>query len=211
MLIFMKETNNKELLLLSLSKFYSSNLEKLEEILPIICKSSKISLRLIDWFVTNYCKKHNIVFVKKKNNNTDEYFNVYSNYRSQLKAFKKIQFDPFRRRERIDFYYAPDKYIETTIGQLNFFRWFVENDLLEYVKENNDSIENDMLMCNIDVNNKQNINNEKKTTSRDNMNEDEDEANASTKHKERIGYSHKSRSMIKQMTQYKGTTTITFA
>lgn len=208
MLIFMKETNNKELLLLSLSKFYSSNLEKLEEILPIICKSSKISLRLIDWFVTNYCKKHNIVFVKKKNNNTDEYFNVYSNYRSQLKAFKKIQFDPFRRRERIDFYYAPDKYIETTIGQLNFFRWFVENDLLEYVKENNDSIENDMLMCNIDVNNKQNINNEKKT-SRDNT--DEDEANASTKHKERIGYSHKSRSMIKQMTQYKGTTTITFA
>ena len=208
MLIFMKETNNKELLLLSLSKFYSSNLEKLEEILPIICKSSKISLRLIDWFVTNYCKKHNIVFVKKKNNNTDEYFNVYSNYRSQLKAFKKIQFDPFRRRERIDFYYAPDKYIETTIGQLNFFRWFVENDLLEYVKENNDSIENDMLMCNIDVNNKQNINNEKKT-SRDNT--DEDEANASTKHKERIGYSHKSRSMIKQMTQYKGSTTITFA
>lgn len=208
MLIFMKETNNKELLLLSLSKFYSSNLEKLEEILPIICKSSKISLRLIDWFVTNYCKKHNIVFVKKKNNNTDEYFNVYSNYRSQLKAFKKIQFDPFRRRERIDFYYAPDKYIETTIGQLNFFRWFVENDLLEYVKENNDSIENDMLMCNIDVNNKHNINNEKKTSR---GNTDEDEANASTKHKERIGYSHKSRSMIKQMTQYKGTTTITFA
>ena len=197
----MKETNNKELLLLSLSKFYSSNLDKLEEILPIICKSSKISLRLIDWFVTNYCKKHNIVFVRKKNNNTDEYFNVYSNYRSQLKAFKKIQFDPFRRRERIDFYYASDKYIETTIGQLNFFRWFVENDLLEYVKDHNDAIEDDMLLCNVDMN--------KEKTSND-LNENNKES--STKSKEICGgYLPKSRSMIKQMTQYKGTTTITFS
>lgn len=197
----MKETNNKELLLLSLSKFYSSNLDKLEEILPIICKSSKISLRLIDWFVTNYCKKHNIVFVRKKNNNTDEYFNVYSNYRSQLKAFKKIQFDPFRRRERIDFYYASDKYIETTIGQLNFFRWFVENDLLEYVKDHNDAIEDDMLLCNVDMN--------KEKTSND---LDENNKESSTKSKEICGgYLPKSRSMIKQMTQYKGTTTITFS
>ena len=196
----MKETNNKELLLLSLSKFYSSNLDKLEEILPIICKSSKISLRLIDWFVTNYCKKHNIVFVRKKHNNTDEYFNVYSNYRSQLKAFKKIQFDPFRRRERIDFYYAPDKYIETTIGQLNFFRWFVENDLLEYVKEHNEAIEADMLLCNVDMNN------ERTSTS---LNTDDEEN--SSKSKEHCGYLPRSRSMIKQMTQYKGTTTITFS
>jgi hypothetical protein len=197
----MKETNNKELLLLSLSKFYSSNLDKLEEILPIICKSSKISLRLIDWFVTNYCKKYNIVFVRKKNNNTDEYFNVYSNYRSQLKAFKKIQFDPFRRRERIDFYYASDKYIETTIGQLNFFRWFVENDLLEYVKDHNNAIEDDMLLCNVDMN--------KEKTSND-LNGNNKES--STKSKEICGgYLPKSRSMIKQMTQYKGTTTITFS
>jgi hypothetical protein len=176
-------------------------LDKLEEILPIICKSSKISLRLIDWFVTNYCKKHNIVFVRKKNNNTDEYFNVYSNYRSQLKAFKKIQFDPFRRRERIDFYYASDKYIETTIGQLNFFRWFVENDLLEYVKDHNDAIEDDMLLCNVDMN--------KEKTSND---LDENNKESSTKSKEICGgYLPKSRSMIKQMTQYKGTTTITFS
>lgn len=197
----MKETNNKELLLLSLSKFYSSNLDKLEEILPIICKSSKISLRLIDWFVTNYCKKHNIVFVRKKNNNAYEYFNVYSNYRSQLKAFKKIQFDPFRRRERIDFYYASNKYIETTIGQLNFFRWFVENDLLNYIKEHNDAIEDDMLLCNVNINNETKLNN---------LNEDDNES--SSKSKQPInGYLPKSRSMIKQMTKYKGTTTITFS
>lgn len=199
----MKETNNKELLLLSLSKFYSSNLDKLEEILPIICKSSKISLRLIDWFVTNYCKKHNIVFVRKTNNNTDEYFNVYSNYRSQLKAFKKIQFDPFRRRERIDFYYATEKYIETTIGQLNFFRWFVDNDLLEYVKEHNDAIEDDMLLCNADMSND-------KTSNA--LNIDDNEYSISNKNKQHcVGYLPKSRSMIKQMTQYKGTTTITFS
>lgn len=123
---------SNELLLLSLSNFYKDNTSKLLSILPIIYKSSHISLRLIDWFVTNYSKRYNVVLSKQNDiHNNSEYFNVYSSYRSQLKAFKKIQFDPFRRRERIDFYYKEGEFIETTIGQLNFFRWFVENKLLD--------------------------------------------------------------------------------
>lgn len=190
----MKENNiSNELLLLSLTNYYQFNNDKLQEILPIVCKSSKISLRLIDWFVTNYCKKHNIVFLKHKSESNDEYFNVYSNYRSQLKAFKKIQFDPFRRRERIDFYYEENDYIETTIGQLNFFRWFVENGLLEYVKDNSDKIEEDMLS------------NQKDSLLLDN---DKGLINSDKKYKKnRLQFS---KSTIKQMTKYNGTTTISF-
>ena len=32
-----------------------------EEVVPIICQNSKVSLRALDWTVTNYSKKHCIV------------------------------------------------------------------------------------------------------------------------------------------------------
>ena len=89
---------SNELLLVSVTNFYKNNKSYLDEILPIIFKTSNISLRLIDWFVTNYCKKKNVIFVQDRGNGNLHYFNVYSNYRSQLKAFKKIKFDPFRRK-----------------------------------------------------------------------------------------------------------------
>ena len=45
------------------------------------------------------------------------------------------QFDPFCRRDRIQFNYGKDKYIITTVGQLNFFRWAIENKVLDYIKQ----------------------------------------------------------------------------
>lgn len=138
-----KITNSKDLLMISLSKFYNikSNINK---IIPIIEGTSKTSLRLIDWFVTNYSKKYNTVITKSKQNNV-LHFNVYLSYRSQLKAYSKQQFDPFRRRDRISFVYDDNKSLETTIGQLNFFRWILQNDILEYIVSNIEEIENDMV------------------------------------------------------------------
>lgn len=138
-----KVTNSKDLLMVSLSKFYNikSNINK---VVPIIEGQYHISLRLIDWFVTNYSKKHTIVITKEKNNNI-LHFNVYMSYRSQLKAYSKQQFDPFRRRDRITFIYDNDKSIETTIGQLNFFRWVLQNDILDYISRNLETIEKDMV------------------------------------------------------------------
>jgi phage antirepressor YoqD-like protein len=34
--------------------------------------------------------------------------------------------------------------METTIGQLNFFKWLIEHQILEFIEENYDMIENDM-------------------------------------------------------------------
>ena len=197
----MKNCNvSSELLLLLLTNYYRKNIEKLYHILPIICKTSHISLRLIDWFVTNYCKKHNIVFLKYKSEYVDEYFNVYSNYRSQLKAFKKIQFDPFRRRERIDFYYTEQNFFETTIGQLNFFRWFVDNELLEYVIKYAKEIEEDMLSSN----NKKNKTNYDAVIQSE-LGSENEKSNVSSENR-----LHVSKAMIKQMTKYNGMATITF-
>ena len=78
-----------------LHEFYSSpgNLEKL---LPILQGSSTVSLRLIDYFVTNYAKKMNTSFPQ-----SGRHFLVYFNYKRELNAYSKRLFDPFCRRERI--------------------------------------------------------------------------------------------------------------
>ena len=116
----------------------------MQKVLPIIEGSSCISLRLIDWFVTNYAKKNNNVITQKVNNNV-VHFNVYLSYRSQLKAYSKQLFDPFRRRERITFIFDNKNSIETTIGQLNFFRWVIQNNIIEYVEQNLKAIDEDMI------------------------------------------------------------------
>ena len=61
--------------------------------------------------------------------------NVYNSYKSQLKAYSKKRFDPFCRRERIKFINHNNDEIITTAGQLNFFRWVIENNILDYISE----------------------------------------------------------------------------
>jgi hypothetical protein len=73
-----------------------------------------------------------------------ERFKVFNSYKLELKAYSKIRFDPFSRRERIMIPYADETYLETTIGQLNFFKWAIDNRVLEYIEENYDAIEADM-------------------------------------------------------------------
>ena len=110
--------------------------EDKEEILKLLEGTSEISLRLIDWFVTNYAKQHNISYVL---NNQE--FLVYTNYKSQLKAYSKKLFDPFCRRERIMFQISGQPMFQTTVGKLNFFRWALEKGVLDYIKMNMAKIE----------------------------------------------------------------------
>ena len=139
--------SNSDLLLLSLTNYYTKHKKHLNIFKDIVENNSKLSLRLIDWYVTNYCKEHNIAYVLTKYGK-QEYFNVYMNYRSQLKAFKKVLFDPFRRRSRITFYYDKKNYIHTTIGQLNFFRWAIENDIISNLTVHLQDVEQDMMQSN---------------------------------------------------------------
>jgi hypothetical protein len=139
-----KIIDSKDLLMISLSKFYS-NKQNINKVITLIEQKSDISLRLVDWFVTNYSKKNNTVITKERNGNV-MHFNVYLSYRNQLKAYQKEKFDPFRRNEHIIFYYDVDKSIETTHGQLNFFRWVLQNDILDYIQDNFSEIETDMLL-----------------------------------------------------------------
>jgi hypothetical protein len=128
----------QELIVAWLQEFFT-NPGQLEEILPILQGKSAISLRLIDWFVTNYAKKNNISYILNQRQ-----FLVYFHYKRELKAYSKRMFDPFCRRERIMFQARGYEAFVTTVGQLNFFRWALEKDILTYIKANLESIEKDM-------------------------------------------------------------------
>jgi hypothetical protein len=156
----------KELLLSSLISFYSNN-NNYKSILKIIIDGKhELSLRMIDWLVTRYAKNNNIIYWINENDDNiyynlpDNYsnekyrkINLYLDYRAQLKSFKKFNFDAFRRHERITFYIGDktsekineeNDYIETTIGQLNFFKWAFNNKIITYALQNQKNIYENM-------------------------------------------------------------------
>lgn len=147
-------TGKQTLLMIPLTKFFCQK-KNINILLNILEGKSKISLRLIDWFVTNYSKKFNVVYnknnydlsnqkIKNQNYSFNDFFIVFNDYKSQLKEVSKKHFDPFCRRQRIHFYYTKEKFILTTVGQLNFFKWAIENNILQYIEENLKDIESDM-------------------------------------------------------------------
>lgn len=136
-------TTQNELLLNNLMDFYK-NESYLNRMLKIITGESKISLRIVDWFATNYAKKYYTLYPIDNNQGNVIRFKVYFDYKLKLKAYSKKRFDPFCRWDRISIPYKNGTCIETTIGQLNFFKWAIENKVIEYIESNYDTIENDM-------------------------------------------------------------------
>ena len=111
-------------MLFRLEKFYS-NAQNIERVSDILNGKSDLSLRLIDWFVTNYSKKYNISYTGKDR----KHIIVYLSYKSHLKAYSKKMFDPFCRWKRIKFCG-----MDTTVGQLNFFEWAISDEVLAYLE-----------------------------------------------------------------------------
>ena len=128
----------QELIIASLQRFYSGR-QDLDEIVELLKGTSEVSLRLIDWFVTNFAKAHSTSYILN-----GQEFVVYMNYKNQLKAYSKKLFDPFCRRERISFQIPGHDAFLTTVGKLNFFRWALEKGILDYIKGHQPEIEKEM-------------------------------------------------------------------
>lgn len=141
-------TTQNQLLLDNLLKYYRNNdYELMEKIIPIINGQSDISIRIIDWFVTNYAKKNFVIYNVEKGDSIRR-FKVYMDYKLKLKSYSKKRFDPFCRWQRINIPYKNNTLIQTTLGQLNFFKWALENQIIEYISTHMDAIEKDMNNCN---------------------------------------------------------------
>ena len=123
-----------------LERFYA-NTENLDRVRNILSGDSRISLRLLDWLVTNYAKKYDIAYKKE-----DRFVNVYLAYKSHLKAYSKKMFDPFCRWKKIMFVG-----MDTTVGQLNFFEWAIQDGVLDYLDEHYDEVHVDMENASVDT------------------------------------------------------------
>jgi hypothetical protein len=139
-----------DLLLHKVLRFYNeNNSENMDRMLSVINGTTNISLRIMDWFVTNYSKKHYTVYdlIGGGGAGTSipaKRFKVYVDYKLKLRAYSKKRFDPFCRWDRINIPYKNGTYIQTTLGQLNFFKWAIENEVIRYIQENYSAIEADM-------------------------------------------------------------------
>jgi hypothetical protein len=153
-------TSQEILLLKSLEEFYE-NTYYFDLLFEIIEGTSIISRRTFEYFVTKYSLNHNISY-ELEDKGIKQNFIVHSSYKDQLKAHKKKYFDPFGRGDRIPFFSA-DNCIITTIGQLNFYRWFFTKKIYNYCLSNYEKIQMELL-SNKNVKKKNRFNLQKKRT-----------------------------------------------
>ena len=128
--------NKSAILLTSIDTFYNIP-ENRAILLDILNKSGGISLRNLEWFITNYSKKNNLSY----KTNDGKIFSVHCAYKSSLDGYSKKLFDPFCRSSKIS-YTVPGSSdeIHTTVAQLNFIRWCIKYNIIEYIRDNKNTL-----------------------------------------------------------------------
>lgn len=135
-----------QVLLQSVLEWYNESYENVYNFMNIVKRKNGMSLRVIDWLVTNFSKTNSITIESSgipRDLNRD--------YQKNLSAYNKRNMDPFARRNKIlirvsqgDPLHSQSEKRSTTVGQLNFFRWFGRNRVVEYLTANRAMVESHM-------------------------------------------------------------------
>jgi hypothetical protein len=116
--------DKEELLKVMLLKFFTK--KRLISVYEIIENKNPISIRKIEWFISTYCKNNDIEYNK---------INIYDSYKNeQLRSYSKQYFDFFRRKKTFQLIIDKNRTLNTTVAQLNFFKWMIKNNLIDFVK-----------------------------------------------------------------------------
>jgi hypothetical protein len=116
----------------SLQEWYAENEDRTKQLERVVKGEAEFSLREIDWFVTNYSARNPVVYTLPSGKVVD----VNGDYKDVLKSFHKVGFDAFKRKGT-----DPS---EAPLRQMNFFRWAIENGVVDYVAQHAKTIESDM-------------------------------------------------------------------
>ena len=139
----------QDTLLKSLLQFYSKD-TNMKTFANVATNEHDLSRRILDFLCTNYAKKYHLMYYITDSQGKKKAFNLYLQYRNQLKAYSKMLFDPFRRHERIIIScpFTQTGKLETTVAQMNFFKWLIENNVLEWIQnpKNMKDVENEMAL-----------------------------------------------------------------
>lgn len=130
--------SKSEILLTSINNFYTIP-ENRSMLIELLNKSSGISLRNLEWFITNYSKKNNLSYTT----NDGRIFSVHCAYKSSLDGYSKKLFDPFCRATKISYKIPGTVHeIHTTVAQLNFIKWCIKNKVVDYIRLHHDTLFN---------------------------------------------------------------------
>lgn len=109
-------------------------------------EESRVSLRLIDYFVTNYARKFLCDAsgaINGASSGAPGAANVYQSVQSALRGLNKKRMDPFCRRhaekDQVEI-----RGVHTNVAQLSFFRWALINGVLRYIEQHAEEIRADM-------------------------------------------------------------------
>lgn len=145
---------------------------RFKRIKPYLLDTSGVSMRLLDWMVTNYAKQKKLVIpfphtcvpsttqaatqeeeapgclTPQPNACPAVPTSVWHSYRNFLRSYSKRNFDPFCRRTRLMVTFDADvdklTYV-TTAAKLNFLRWALDTGVLDYCETNISTIEKAMI------------------------------------------------------------------
>jgi len=129
-------TRREHQLLCELVKSGFFTLERLSNVVvPLNDESSKTPrLRAFDWAVTNFSKGRPALQIVD-----GTIVDPNLNYQNELKKHHRLLFDPFRRGTHI-FFESGGSTHRTTVGQLCFIKWCIDNHVDRYVEENLEAI-----------------------------------------------------------------------
>lgn len=154
---------NFYVLMSSLQQYFRTNPHALRIFVEIVSnRSTVVSLRLLDWLVTNYVTARAIPGETPEGRS--ERMNLYYKYSPHLDSYTKVWFDPFARKSvdkgspkvrfhtrTCDFLITDeesgpsDEYVWTTAGQLNFFRIAIEEGMIQYAFDQHERIQTHMV------------------------------------------------------------------
>lgn len=144
-----KVLSNEESMMPSLRDFFSVeyNFDILKEFInsrkP---RANKLSFGLLDWFNVNYSKQYGVEYTLTKLGRKRTIY-VWQAYNAALDGYGKELFDPFARGKSkggaITLTNDKGESVTTTLRQLNYFRWAIENGVIDYVKEHIEEIYED--------------------------------------------------------------------
>lgn len=154
-----------DLLLHRLREFYERPVHR-EIFLRIMDDRGCLSRRTMEWFVTQYAKKHNVHYQpseflhspwRRQDSSENgpsaaaitnaQYVHVHRLYKIKQRACSKRMFDPFCRHERVSMALPGMESVVSTVGQLNFVKWAIENCVVDYMLLHAEAIRRDMSDC----------------------------------------------------------------
>ena len=135
-----------EIIYNSVRTHFEANPGQFAQVKRILTTNTSVSLRFI-WRVV-------AVLANKNNLRTPQGLSIYASYKTTLRVYSQPFFDPFCRDRyvvidadsqqmaRSDIRVGAKREFTSSIAQLNFLRWLLDNHILQYIESNMDMLTN---------------------------------------------------------------------